>query len=100
MVKHLENASEKKKTKLTTNWGISDLIEEFWVGLAHDKNFQKMATFFEAHPELRSELSNNDYFAKTNLKNGLSFGDYSKQKLEEEKFVNPIFTNYKLVSLD
>ena len=29
------------------NLGLSDLVEEFWVGIAHDKNMGRMADFFD-----------------------------------------------------
>ena len=36
--------------------GVSDLVEEFFVGIAHDKNMVKMVEFLEANkPNLEEE---------------------------------------------
>ena len=39
-------------TKLTNSFlrlNLSDYVEEFFVGITHDKNFRRLAEYFEAH---------------------------------------------------
>jgi hypothetical protein len=55
MLSILEKAIGKAdgSTKLSKPFlrlGLSDFIEEFFVGIAHDKNMARMATFFESNP--------------------------------------------------
>jgi len=45
-------------------------------------------------------LVENDFFAKTGLSNGESLEEFFKKRPVEEEYVLPIFTDYKLVSLD
>lgn len=76
IVKTLEEASGKGNTATKSpllNIGLSDFVEEFWVGFAHDKNMVRMAKFFELNPELKSKLRENDLFAKTNTSNTISW---------------------------
>ena len=60
-----EGSTVPKKSLL--GLGISDYIEEFFVGISHDKNFARMADFFEANPNIN--LKENDFFGKFNLQN-------------------------------
>jgi hypothetical protein len=52
---------------------VSDFIEEFFVGIAHDKNMVRMAKFFEQNPALASSLKQNDFLAKVGGNNGVGF---------------------------
>jgi hypothetical protein len=45
-------------------------------------------------------MRQNDFFAKIKVDNGIGFKEFYSQTLEEESLVHPIFSNYKLVSLD
>lgn len=82
------------------NLGISDLIEEFFVGITHDKNMARMASFFEKN-SVNLEADAPDFFKQFGLTQENNLNDfYSKVKFNENDLVFPIFTNYKLVSLD
>ena len=57
------------QTKLVQSFlrqDFSDYIEEFFVGITHDKNMRRMAEFFETHKPNLSE-GNPDFFSKFNL---------------------------------
>lgn len=87
----------KKKSLL--GLGFSDHIEEFFIGIAHDKNMARMADFFEENSNIN--LKENDFFGKFNLQNTLKFSDFYKGKrIQEEELVFPLFSNYKAVTLD
>ncbi len=50
IVRVIEASANKGHTKLKYPFlglGISDFVEEFFVGIAHDKNLVRMAKFFE-----------------------------------------------------
>jgi hypothetical protein len=81
-------------------FGLSDVIEEFFTGITHDKNMGRFAEFMEQHtPSI--EAGSPDLFKTVGLKEKRSLADYfSQQKVKEEDLVFPIFTNYKMVSLD
>jgi hypothetical protein len=108
IVNVLEEASGKGagSTKLRGSLlglGLSDFVEEFFVGIAHDKNFVRMAKFYERNPYLAETLTKDDFFAKTGLKNGPALDEVfgaGANKLQETDFVFPLFTDYKLVSLN
>jgi hypothetical protein len=56
--------------------GLSEHIEEFFVGIAHDRNLARMASFYNTHqPDMRAD----DFFAKFNLTHSESFKDYFKK---------------------
>lgn len=97
---HIEKSMGKSNTKLQTNLGISDLIEEFFTGIAHDKNMARMAEFLDSNlPNL--EENSPDFFKQFNLTHSKKVGQfYSSTKFSEEELIHPIFTNYKMVSLD
>mmetsp|Transcript_1005 Transcript_1005/g.1004 ORF Transcript_1005/g.1004 Transcript_1005/m.1004 type:complete len:80 (+) Transcript_1005:741-980(+) len=78
--------------------GLSDFVEEFFVGITHDKNMGRMAQFFDKNPSLGQALKDNDFFAKVGLSNTLSLEDYLQEaNLTEGSYVFPTFTDYKLV---
>ena len=50
MLSVLEGSCGQNKTKLSSSFlglRLTDFVEEFFVGIAHDKNMGKMAEFFE-----------------------------------------------------
>lgn len=102
LLHHLERSvgKEEGSTKLNANLGISDLVEEFFTGIAHDKNMARFAEFMDKNsPNL--EEGNADFFRQFNLTHTKKVAEYYKAlKLKEEDLVHPIFTNYKMVSLD
>ena len=68
MLKVVEGGVGRTDTKLKKplfNIGISDFVEEFFVGIAHDKNMVRMAKFFEQNQHLAHELRDNDFFGKS-----------------------------------
>lgn len=85
---------------MSANLGISDLIEEFFTGIAHDKNMARMAEFLDkTNPNL--EEGSSDFLSKFGLTPSKRLGEhYGSLKLKEEDLLFPIFTNYKMVSLD
>lgn len=77
---------------------LSDYVEEFFVGITHDKNMRRLAEFFDQHqPHLVSE-GNPDFFHKFGLHQTKSIREGGSKK--EEELVLPIFSNYKMTSLD
>ena len=63
LLHHLERSvgKEEGSTKLNANLGISDLVEEFFTGIAHDKNMARFAEFMDKNsPNL--EEGNADFF--------------------------------------
>ena len=90
-------------TKLTKSFlrlNLSDYIEEFFVGITHDKNMARFAEYFEyERPDL--ERQSPDFFTKFNLTHQATLDQYYKQSaIREDDLVFPIFTNYKMTSLD
>lgn len=78
---------------------LSDYVEEFFVGITHDKNMRRMAEYYESHKPNLTE-NNPDFFSKFNLTHSQSIHDAYQTKIREEDLVFPIFTNYKMTSLD
>jgi hypothetical protein len=99
---HIEKGVGKPEgsTSLSGNLRLSDLFEEFFVGLAQDKNMARFAEFVEAnHPNL--EDGSPDFHQAFNLTHEQKLADfYSTVKFRDEDLVHPIFTNYKMASLD
>lgn len=60
-----EGSTRTKKTLL--GLGLSDYVEEFFIGISHDKNFARMSDFFEENSNIN--LRENDLFGKLNLQN-------------------------------
>lgn len=90
----------KGNTKAQTSLGgLSDYVQEFFVGISHDRNLTRLAEHFESHPSIN--LKENDFFGKLNLQNKHSFRqNYKDGEIKVEELVSPIFTAYKGVSLD
>lgn len=90
-------------TKLSSSLlglGLTDYIEEFFVGITHDKNMARMAEFFDTH-SLNLEADQPDFFKQFGLNQKVSLQDYYEgKKVKEEELVFPVFTSYKTVSLD
>mmetsp|Transcript_8362 Transcript_8362/g.6238 ORF Transcript_8362/g.6238 Transcript_8362/m.6238 type:complete len:165 (+) Transcript_8362:518-1012(+) len=100
----IEKATGKVPTKASSSLlglGISDFVEEFFVGITHDKNMGRMAEFFDKHPEMKAALTTNCLFQKLGIKPEHTLeGYFAQKKLNEQDFVFPTFTDYKLVCLD
>lgn len=78
--------------------GLSDYLEEFFTGITHDKNMARMAEYMDAN---MPQFDMQDFFQKFNLQHKENIGEYfGGKKLKEEELVFPIFSNYKMVSLD
>jgi len=79
---------------------LSDFVEEFFTGITHDKNFRNMAQYFDTRkPNLLEGRT--DFFQKHGLKHSKDLADtYKGAQLHEEDLVHPIFSNYKMTSLD
>lgn len=81
MLKILEDTNNKQNTKKYRPFlgiGLTDFVEEFFVGITHDKNMVRMAKFFEQNPYLASSLKENDILAKVGANNGVGFGEFFK----------------------
>jgi hypothetical protein len=79
---------------------ISDFVEEFFTGITHDKNFRNMAEHFDTHKPNLTE-GRTDFFQKHGLKHSKDLSDtYKGAGIREEDLVFPIFSNYKMTSLD
>lgn len=94
---------EKGSTKLTNSFlrlNLSDYIEEFFVGITHDKNMRRMAEYFETHKPNLSE-NNPDFYETFNLKHSISIREtFETYKIRQDELEFPIFSNYKMTSLD
>ncbi|CDW81027.1 UNKNOWN [Stylonychia lemnae] len=79
---------------------LSDFVEEFFTGITHDKNFRNFAEYFDTHKPNLLEGST-DFFQKHGLKHTKDLSDsYKGVNIHEEDLVFPIFSNYKMTSLD
>ena len=78
---------------------LSDYVEEFFVGITHDKNMARMAEFFDTHSvNIEGDA---DFHQKFGIEQtGTLEGLFGGKKVKEEDLVFPIFSNYKMVSLD
>jgi len=75
-------------------------VEEFFTGITHDKNMARMAQYMEQHTP-NFEAGAPDFFKELGIQQAVSLKDYfGGKKVKEEDLVFPIFTNYKMVSLD
>ena len=105
-LKQLLNMFEKvgskaeNSTQLISNMGISDIFEEFFCGVAHDKNMAHLAEFMEANkPNLEEGCP--DFHKTFGLKYDWTLKDYfAQEKLKPEDVLYPLFTNYKMTCLD
>lgn len=103
LLHHIEKQIGKDagSTKTRGNlFGLADVVEEFFTGITHDKNMGRFAEFMDEHtPNL--EVGSPDFFKAAGLKETRSLQQYlGSQKVREDELVHPIFTNYKMVSLD
>jgi hypothetical protein len=75
-------------------------VEEFFTGITHDKNMGRFAEYMEQHtPSL--EAGAPDFFKQLGIQQAVSLNDYfGGKKVKEEDLVFPIFSNYKMASLD
>lgn len=60
-------SKDQGSTRTKKSFGLTDYIEEFFVGIAHDKNMARMSDFFEANSSIN--LKENDFYGKFNLQN-------------------------------
>jgi hypothetical protein len=75
-----------------------EYVEEFFVGIAHDRN---MVNFAKEFNNSQPNLTTNDFFHKFNLQHQNSLEkEYIERNLSVEELVHPILSNYKLTSLD
>lgn len=106
LLHHIEQSVGRSQgeTKLTNSLlrlDLSDYIEEFFVGITHDKNMRRMAEYFDTQrPDITQHEG--DFFSEFNLSHQKTVSDVygSNHKIREEELVHPIFTNYKMTSLD
>ena len=78
---------------------LSDYVEEFFTGITHDKNMARMAEFFDTH-SVNIE-ADEDFHKKFGIQHtGSLDGFFGGKKVKEDDLVLPIFSNYKMVSLD
>ncbi len=99
MMAAAEKAAGKSPAKLVGNMGISDLVEEWFSGLAHDKNLAKMVQWYELN---RPNLSENDFVSHFGVELSQGFSEYYSGlgRVREEDYHYPLFSSYKQVSLD
>ena len=79
--------------------GLTDFVEEFYFGIAHDKNMARLSQYYE---NMRPQQKDHDFFSKLGVEHEQSFdGAYSPEKqMDAEDFVFPLFSSYKQPSLD
>lgn len=78
--------------------GLSDYVEEFFTGITHDKNMGRFAEYMDSH---RPNIEADDFFSKFGLAHSCDVKQYvANKKVREDDLVFPIFSNYKMVSLD
>jgi hypothetical protein len=75
-----------------------EFVEEFFVGITHDRNMIRFAKEFDANqPNLRA----NDFFEKFHLTHQNTLEkEYVEKHLQDGDLIHPISSNYKLSSLD
>lgn len=73
-------------------------MEEFFTGITHDKNMGRMAEYMDDH---NPNFETQDFHKKLGLTHKVNLNDYFTQnKAKEDDLVFPIFTDYKMVSLN
>jgi hypothetical protein len=92
-----KNTGDIKQTKSLLNLDLSDYVEEFFTGIAHDKNIRRLAEYFEAYKPV---FDNADLFKELSLSHKSSVQQVYAKKVSEEELIHPIFSNYKMTSLD
>jgi hypothetical protein len=77
---------------------LTTLIEEFFVGTTHDANMTRMVEFFEKN---NVNLKENEFKTKFDVSAKTGFDEhYMSKRYGTEDLVYPLFTNYKMISLD
>lgn len=73
-------------------------VEEFFVGITHDRNMIRFAQEFDS---VNPNLDANDFFKKFHLTHQNTLEkEYTQQFLSDQELVFPVHANYKLTSLD
>lgn len=87
-------------TSLSGSIGISMLLEEFFTGITHDRNMGLMAELMDTvKPNLEEGCP--DFHTTLGLTQTENLNEYyAKTQFKANDLVQPIFTNYKMVSLD
>lgn len=93
-----ESGSTKLKGSLL-GLGLSDYVEEFFTGITHDKNMGRMAEYMDSHTP-NFDAGAPDFFKQLGIEQKVSLQTYFSKNVKEEDLVFPIFTDYKMVSLD
>lgn len=76
-----------------------DYVNEFFVGTAHDQNFEFMVNFYEESTNI--DLTSNDILAKLKLTNSVSMSEYYKRtKFSDTELSTPPSSSYKEIALD
>lgn len=81
---------------------LSETIEEFFVGITHDRNMRLMLEHFETHA-MDCPCPGTDFWEKTGLKQTnkvSSFFQYHKFADTDEAMATPTFGHYKQVDLN
>ena len=75
------------------------MVEEFFWGIAHDKNMSAFVDFYERNHVVMKE---HDFFSKMGITHEKKIeSEYlTDRKLDSDDFVFPLFTSYKQASLD
>jgi hypothetical protein len=77
--------------------GVSRVLDEFLVGQTHEKNFVSMIENFEQE---RPNLQENDFLSKFGIQAQKNFLDFSQRDVEIEDLKYPLFSSYRMTSLD
>ena len=79
--------------------GLSNYVEEFFVGITHDKNFRRFANYMDTErPDL--DKDSKDVFQYFGVERQGTLERYFSKRVKEDDLVHPIFSNYRQVSLD
>ena len=102
ILKFAERKVGRENTSLKGSFlglNLSDYVEEFFVGITHDKNMARMAEFFDSHSvKIDADADFHQKFGLTQT--GTLEGFFGGKKAKDEDLIFPIFSNYKMVSLD
>jgi hypothetical protein len=93
-----EGSTKLSKSLLRLN--LSDYVEEFFVGITHDKNFRNLGDYFETHKPNLAEGKENYHDANGLARSSKGLQDTLQSlKLRDEDLVFPTFSDYKTVAL-
>lgn len=89
-----EKAAGKANTKLVSHLGLTDLVEEWFAGIAHDKNLAKMVQWYENN---RPNMKDNDFMAAFDVEPTQGFAEHfaGLGRVREEDYLHPLFSSYK-----